>query len=221
MNVNIDILSESVHHTESKNMHVCTCIRSMCSVQKEASELCVTATAAAGAAADGVGEWTKSAHQTTANFLSSVHSLTHPSLFSFSLTSQFEQLWKYIQSFCKRYLLGDGESNDGVPLQDLPRDHGGVDLNLSDGHIERSWQQGVWHACTFNMATWNKLEETGHEYSVVTPCNTYNRCYNADLNTHIYAPPSLSHSSLAPASLNSPLLHLQINLAAFINTRSN
>lgn len=37
-----------------------------------------------------------------------------------------------------RYLLGNGKSNDGVPLQDFPRHHGGVDLDLSDGHIERS-----------------------------------------------------------------------------------
>lgn len=45
------------------------------------------------------------------------------------------------------YLLGDGESDDGIPLQDLPCHHGRVDFNLSDGHIERSWQQGVWQRC--------------------------------------------------------------------------
>lgn len=48
-----------------------------------------------------------------------------------------------IGRYLELYLLGDGEADDGVPLQDLPRDHGGVDLNLPDGHIERRRQQGV------------------------------------------------------------------------------
>lgn len=58
----------------------------------------------------------------------------------------------------RRYLLGDGESDDGIPLQDLPCHHGRVDFNLSDGHIEWSWQQGVWQQCTA------KKEHTANEY---------------------------------------------------------
>lgn len=80
-------------------------------------------------------------------------------------SSLFENLWSetfdqvlILSRHAQVYLLGDGESNDGVPLQDLPRDHGRVDLNLSDGHIERSWQRGVWLSRTFGMATQNKLE---------------------------------------------------------------
>lgn len=44
-----------------------------------------------------------------------------------------------------QYLLGDGESNDGISLQDFPRDHCRVDHKLSDGHIEWSREQGVCH----------------------------------------------------------------------------
>ncbi len=46
------------------------------------------------------------------------------------------------------------------------------------------------------MATGKKLEETGHEYSAVTPCNTYNRCYSVDTSFTL-------HRSV---SLNSPCL---------------
>lgn len=71
----------------------------------------------------------------------------------------------------RRYLLGDGESDDGIALQDLPCHHGRVDFNLSDGHIEWSWQQGVWQRCTA------KNEHSAYKYCTF-PQNITPSCFH-------------------------------------------
>lgn len=77
--------------------------------------------------------------------------------------------WKHLL----RYLLGDGESNDGVPLKDLPCDHGRVDFNLPDGHIEWSWQHGIWlrqrrQEADYEHQTSDRIQETRRD--VLSSC---------------------------------------------------